>query len=335
MPAALLLLTLLGSAALTGAALKYARRRLQDRVTERSSHTVPTPRGGGIAVVVAFYGALLALALLGLADRGLAIALALGGLPVAAIGWLDDHRPVPAKVRLLVQAVSAGMAISALGGLPDWPMGFGTLHLGMFGTLVAGLVVVWLTNLFNFMDGIDGIASSEAAFIASAYGLLAIGSGFSGAGLPAFALLAAVLGFLAWNWPPARIFMGDVCSAFLGMVFGIFAVHAMVAGITHFWVWLILPSVFLVDATITLITRIRTGQKWSEPHRLHAFQIAARKLKSHRPVTVGVIVLNLGFALPAYLAHTQPRWGWVLGLGVISLMGLLVVRIGAGHPDRS
>ncbi|MDX9975972.1 MAG: glycosyltransferase family 4 protein, partial [FCB group bacterium] len=208
--------------------------------------------------------------------------LGVGGFLVAAVGYIDDHRSLPAKVRLLMHVIAAVLFVAAVGRTgsvvretaADWAV----LILVVMG-------VVWATNLFNFMDGIDGIAASQALFVTGATATL-IASQANTAVAADFAFLlsataGACMGFLVWNWPPARIFMGDVGSGFLGFWIGSLAVTLHVLGVLSIWISLLLSSLFVADATTTLIRRFLRGERWYQAHRSHAYQILARRWNSH------------------------------------------------------
>lgn len=326
-------LLILLSAAMTQAVRGYALRRLLDWPNARSSHRVPTPRGGGLSIVVVFS---LAVAVLYGRERlpfDFLMALA-GALPVAAIGFWDDHGHVPARWRLLVQVVAAAWALYWLGGFESISIGGSRYELGWLGDLLGGFFIVWLLNLFNFMDGIDGIAGSEAITVALSAALLA-GLAPAGAALGSveslLALAAATAGFLAWNWPPAKIFMGDVGSGCVGFLLGVFALHSALAGELSLIVWLILVGVFFVDATVTLLRRMAGGQRWYEAHRSHAYQHAALRLDSHGKVTLAVLAINLFWLLPLVTAAVVwPRWeAALLALAYVPLVGL-ALRLDAG-----
>ncbi|SFI78295.1 Fuc2NAc and GlcNAc transferase [Pseudomonas argentinensis] len=293
---------------------------LMDIPNERSSHSVPTPRGGGMAIVVCFILAVLGLALLGQVDSAIAFALCGAGGLVAVIGFLDDHGHIAARWRLLGHFAAAGWALFWLGGLPAISL-FGTLvDLGWFGHLLAAIYLVWLLNLYNFMDGIDGIASVEAICVCIGGALLYAWLGDThGALLTVLALAAAMLGFLIWNFPPARIFMGDAGSGFLGITLGVLSLQAAAASPELLWAWLILLGVFIVDATYTLLRRLLRGDRVYEAHRSHAYQYASRHYGRHLPVTMAVTAINLLWLLPIAL--------WVGFGGVDGAIGLLIAYL--------
>ncbi len=257
----------------TWLARRYAlRRRLLDQPGERRSHTVATPRGGGIAIVAS---ALLALGWLASthAVNGTVVAMLAAGLVlVAGIGWLDDHRPLSPWLRLAVQAVAAALVALAL--MTDGH-GVAAAGLGFATTLV-------LVNVWNFMDGIDGLAASQALLVALGWAWLAWPDPWAWLLL---ALAAGCLGFLPFNLAPARIFLGDVGSGSLGYLLAV-GLLWLPAGATR-WPWLAwLPlSAFLVDAALTLALRILRGERWWTPHLQHAYQYWVAQGGRHAPVT--------------------------------------------------
>jgi len=258
-----------------------ARREILDRPNERSSHRVATPRGGGIAVTGSVLLAWIVLVLTGSAlSRVLGIVL--GAAFLAVVSWIDDLRGLSPLVRLLVQV---GAVIIGLAVLPE--------QHSLSQLALSGLVWVWWINVFNFMDGIDGLAGSEAAALGA--GLLLFASVGSGAD-PALrelaaALTGAAIGFLAWNWSPARIFLGDVGSVPLGYVLGFLLLDLAVRG---YWrIALILPLYFLADATITLARRLLRGERVWQAHREHFYQRAVRRGLGHAAVVKRVIAADL------------------------------------------
>ncbi|MCM5572386.1 glycosyltransferase family 4 protein [Burkholderiaceae bacterium FT117] len=325
------LVGLLGTWAMRGYAL---RRELLDRPNERSSHTVPTPRGGGIAIVAGFALAATGWTLAsGDARAGeLWLALVPPALLVACVGFVDDHRPLSARLRLLAHFVAAAWAVGMLGGLPAIPLPAGPLYLGAAGTALAIVGTVWCLNLYNFMDGIDGIAASEAVFVALAAAML--GGPGSAAFVPLLALAAASAGFLVFNWPPARIFMGDVGSGFLGLALAGLLLAQQAAGDLPIGAAIVLLGVFLSDATATLLVRLLRGDRIHEAHRSHAYQRAARRFGGHRPVTVAVIAIDLLWLLPlAWLAARFPGWSLPVAAAALGPLSALALALGAGRPD--
>jgi Fuc2NAc and GlcNAc transferase len=328
-------ITLIGSAALTLVVRRFALSRgVLDVPNKRSSHVTATPRGGGISIVAALTVALLALVLLGTLRVDLFAAVAGGGVAVATVGFMDDRFSVRPGVRFAVHVAAAVWAVACLGGLPPVSVGVKVVQLGLAGHAVAVLGIAWTLNLFNFMDGIDGIAGSEAVFIGVAGGLLSCFAGSAG-DVPEVALIfsGACCGFLIWNWPPAKIFMGDVGSGYLGYVIAALALAATRNDPAAVWVWLILGGVFFVDSTLTLIRRVMRGERVHLAHRNHAYQWLARQWGSHLKVTVGATLVNLLWLLPcAVIATLYPQRAlWMVG---IAFAPLVVLALAAGSGRR-
>jgi len=324
----------IATAAGTAAVRRWAlRRSLVDLPNARSSHTQPTPRGGGIAIVTVFVAVTTVWGLWTGGDAWrLWLAVVPPGLAVAAVGLRDDLRPLPARVRLVVHAAAAAWLVWGLGGLP--PVGvLGTpTDWGVAGHTLAIVAVVWVLNLYNFMDGIDGIAGVQAVFVAGASAALA-GPG-SAAFVPLVALAGASAGFLALNWPPARIFMGDAGSGFLGFALAglLLANHA--ATPASIWLPVILLAVFLADATLTLLRRLARGESPHAAHRSHAYQRLARRWGAHRPVTLAVCAVNLGWLLPlAALAIARPAWALPVALLAVAPLLAAAAAAGAGSDE--
>lgn len=331
------ILALAGLIGLLGTWLMRAyalRRDLLDHPNARSSHAAPTPRGGGVAIVAGFCLATTAWTLAsgsGHATR-LWLAIVPPALLVAAVGFADDHRPLSARFRLLVHFVAAAWVVGMLGGLPTIPWPGGDLPMGLAGGALAVVASVWCLNLCNFMDGIDGLAASEAVFVAGAAAWL--GGAGSPAFLPLLALAAAAAGFLVFNWPPARIFMGDAGSGFLGLMLAGLLLAQQAAAALPIGAALILLGAFVADATVTLLVRLRRGERLHEAHRSHAYQRAARRFGGHRPVTLAVLAIDLLWLLPlAWLATRFPDWSMPLSALAIAPLVALALGLGAGRAD--
>ena len=321
---------------LTWVLRRYAlSRSLMDIPNARSSHSVPTPRGGGVAIVLAYLAVLPVVGYQGWLSWPLVIGLMGSGAWVAVVGFLDDHGHIAARWRLLAHFIGAAWLLAWLPELPRFAVMGTSFDLGLIGYLLGALMLVWLLNLYNFMDGIDGIASVEAITVCVGGALL-----YALVGIPMLAaapllLAAAVAGFLVWNFPPARIFMGDAGSGFLGVVLGGLTLQAAWVAPQLLWAWLILLGVFVLDATFTLLRRLMRGDKVYEAHRSHAYQYASREYGAHLPVTLTVLAINVLWLLP---------WACVVALGYIDgLLGLLIaylplailaVRFRAGQLER-
>ena len=323
------------SAVLTGLVRTYGlRHSILDVPNARSSHTLPTPRGGGLAIVLSYLTSIVVLFMVGRLESSLALAFA-GGVLVAGVGFLDDRAPQRASVRLMVHFVSAGWALYALEGAPGIVLGSHVMAAGPVMNLLAAVAFVWVINLFNFMDGIDGLAASEALFIGLA-GVLVSGlaSAASSLGAASILLAAACGGFLLWNWAPARIFMGDIGSGFLGYVVAVLALQAAHQSDGALYAWLVLGGLFFVDATVTLLRRLARGDRPHEAHRTHAYQRLARKWESHGKVTLLYGLVNLLWCLPlAALAYSRPHQAFVLLCIAILPLALAAHLLGAGRRE--
>lgn len=332
------LATLVAAAVMTGVVRRMALNSgLLDVPNQRSSHTVATPRGGGLAIVVAAALALVGLAVTGSLPARIVVALLGGGGLVALIGFVDDRRGVSASVRLALHFAAAVWALVWLGGLPPIRIGGAIYELAWGGYVLGAFGIVWSLNLFNFMDGIDGIAASEAVFITVSGAVLAVLQGAPGPGTTAAIVFgAACLGFLLWNWPPARIFMGDVGSGFIGFFIAVLALIEAQENPVGLLAWLVLGGVFFVDATVTFIRRLARGERFYEAHRSHAYQWLARGWGSHRRVTASVALVNVIWLLPwAWCVFAWPeKSGWIV---LVALAPLVVLALwsGAGRAESA
>ena len=323
------------SLALTALLRQYAlHRSIIDVPNARSSHTVPTPRGGGVAIVLTFALSLVWLAWVELIAVAQSAALLGAGLLIALIGFMDDHGHIAARWRLLGHFFAAIWTLFWMHGLPAITAFGVTFDLGWAGHVLAVFYLVWMLNLYNFMDGIDGLASLQAICACLALTLIYFLSGHQSMIWAPLLLSVSVAGFLYWNFPPARIFMGDAGSGFLGIILGGLSIQAAWAGSEFFFAWLIMLGVFIVDATFTLIRRLARGDKVYEAHRSHAYQFASRQYGRHLPVTLAVAVINVVWLFP--LALSVALFGLDAGLGtVIAYVPLvfLAVKYRAGQRE--
>lgn len=301
--------------ALTGVIRRQAVRiGLIDVPNSRSSHTAPTPRGGGVAIVLSFLVLVFGLHFADLIEQNLMFAAVGAGALVAVLGFLDDRIPIPARRRFLGHAIAAAWALWWMGPFPRVPL-FGLLvDLSLVAPVLCWLYVVWMINLFNFMDGIDGIASVEAitTTLSGAFLWWLAGSGNGWVATVVFA--CCVGGFLVWNWPPAKIFMGDAGSGFLGLMVALLSLWCGQATPALFWSWFILIGCFMVDGTTTLVRRVRRGERFFEAHRAHAYQYASRRAGRHLPVTLVCGAINLLWLLPLAGLVALGRLDGVLGV---------------------
>ncbi len=323
----LLIAVAIASFLLTALIRRYALgRSLMDIPNARSSHTVPTPRGGGVAIVLTFLPALLVLWQQGWATGAEVLALGGAGLLVAIVGFIDDHRHVPARWRLLGHFAAALGLLIGLGGAPSLTVaGISVQSAGILLPLLA-VYLVWLLNLYNFMDGIDGIAGIEALAVCGAMCVVYALGGHAHAMAAPLLLAAAVLGFLVWNFPPAKIFMGDAGSGFLGLTLGGLSLQGAWLDGHYFWAWVIVLGFFIVDATVTLLRRLIAGEKVYQAHRSHAYQHAARRAGRHLPVTLFAAAVTLCWLLPMALCVTWFGLDGALGT-LIAYVPLVVLAL--------
>jgi Fuc2NAc and GlcNAc transferase len=323
------------SALLTGMMRRYAlRSKLLDIPNERSSHQVPVPRGGGIAMVAVFCLGLLAMWWADLLDGRSTLAMLPAAAAVALVGLIDDKRGVTPLLRLAAHVVAVGYFLVAADRPPYLGIGWVDTFpaIALFLTLIS---MVWLLNLFNFMDGIDGIAATEALLVSTGIGLAAWVSGHGESTIFCAALLAsACAGFLCWNWPPARIFMGDAGSGFLGIATGMLALLLISEATVPVWIPVILVAAFVTDSTVTLMRRVLRGERWHEAHRTHAYQWLSRLWKGHLPVILLLVAIQVLWLLPlAMLAQQIPTKAWLLALAAYLPLIALAVLAGAGRAE--
>lgn len=308
----------------TGWARDYAvRNGMLDVPNARSSHLRATPRGGGLAIAFVLLAGTALLGLSGLAPPRLVVAVAGGGLLVAAVGWFDDRRSQQVILRVFTHLAAAAWAVAWLGGLPTLRLGDSVLRLGVIGNLMAVLAITWLVNLYNFMDGIDGLAAGEAVIVAATAGVLLAAAGDTGLATVSFLVAGTAAGFVVWNLPPAKVFMGDVGSGLLGYVFGVITLYSERSGSLSALIWVLLLGVFIVDATGTLIRRVLRGERWFEPHRSHAYQMFTRTTLTHGQMTGLVMGVDSLLAFLAWLCIRYPNA--VLAIAGAALSSLALV----------
>ena len=303
------------------------KRNKFDIPNERSSHQNPTPRGGGVAVVAAFVFGLLALLIRGDIASESFYAIVLPGALVAAIGYLDDlGRVTAARLRLIGHFVAAVIAVYILDGLPPMPVFAETLDIGLVGNIIAVLFLVWMLNLFNFMDGIDSITGVEALTSCLILTIFLINKSETELWQVPALMCAAVIGFLYFNWPPARIFLGDIGSGFIGFTIGTISLVIARSQPLITWAVIILLGVFIVDATVTLIRRLIDKQRISTAHRSHAFQHLANSADRHLKVSLSIATVNIFWLTPIAWLVVDQRILPIIGV-VTAYIPLLVLAI--------
>ncbi len=294
------------------------RLGLVDVPNTRSSHERPTPRGGGIGVVIGVLAGTAALAAVGFSrDVGIVIA---GFVVIAGLGLLDDLRSIPAAYRLILQAVVAGVVVALVGGINRVPLPAPLdLPLGLLASPVAVVWLVTVTNFYNFMDGVNGLAGGQA--VASCIGIVV--AGFTVATTNAAVVLTgAVLGFLVLNFPVARIFLGDVGSTSIGFLLAglpmAVAPSARPAAVFAVGVGL---AIFLLDPSETLVRLVRSGHRLGLAHREHTYQHLGNTADRRPAVAIGLVITGMVLALGGALAFRAPAFAWpVLVLALVTFV---------------
>ncbi len=320
---------------MTHCMLRYAhRRKLLDVPDHRSSHIIPTATGGGIAIVVTFLSYLLSLAVNSELLDSVALALGVCGAAIAMLGFADDHFRLSVSLRIVAQLSVVALMLYLLAPLPSIPVLDWQLVNQKLLFVFYLFALVWLLNLYNFMDGIDGLASVEAISVVLGAALIIGGVNHSVEIRLLLALALSVAGFACLNWAPAKIFMGDVGSGFLGLMLGALAIVTTNSGMISIWSWLILVAVFVSDATVTLIRRLVSGEKIYQAHNSHAYQIIARRWRSHDRTVMTALLINLFWLMPlAYSATANKNMGVLIALLAYGPLIILSIKIGAGRTS--
>lgn len=271
----------------------YIKNAILEEVNERSSHIVPTPHGGGIAIVITWFVGIGYLYFNNQIESDLFFALVMG-IIISVVSYFDDIYDLSPKVRLLAQGVVAFGGLYFIGGFDSLNFFVFNIDNQIITNVFAFLLIVWFINLYNFLDGINGYAGSEAIFLSIAGFLIFGGAHFGVLGV-------ATLGFLYWNWNKAKIFMGDVGSTLLGYNVAIFTIYYVNQDSMNLWIWIVLFSLFWFDATLTLIRRKLNGEKLSQAHKKHGYQRLTQSGWSHYKVTNYSIVVNVCIFILLYI----------------------------------
>lgn len=300
---------------LTWGVKAYAiQKAILDHPNERSSHTLPTPRGGGLAIVLTFYLGTGYLYATNTLDSNLFYAF-ISALPLLIVSLLDDLYTLGSKIRIIAQLLASVLALTSLGGIEMISFYFIELH-GWWLNIPILFGMIWLINLYNFLDGIDGYAGSEAVFLGVAAALI---FGYD----IGWIVAAGALGFLLFNWQKAKIFMGDIGSTFLGFIFAVLMIYSLNNG-ESIYSWLIILGLFWVDATLTLIRRARNGETLSQAHRKHAYQRITQAGWSHQKTVLMGMGINCIGIIPIVLLQTSP---YLILYSIIYILALyLIIR---------
>lgn len=310
--------------AITELVRRYAiKNNVIDTVNERSSHTTPTPRGGGLGFVITFSLMLVYLAFQQQLSWSLTGIIIVTSLAVAIIGFIDDHQHVSAKIRLIVHLVSSIAFVYLVGGVEQLTILGYQVNLGIIGLVITVIGITWMINLYNFMDGIDGIAATEAITVTLFAGIaLYILEPSSNLVTMHFIFAAAMCGFLVLNFPKAKIFMGDIGSGYTGFILAIMMLLDYQQNEQMLWVWLMLFSVFIVDSTVTLIIRVFNKHNVTKAHSTHCYQKLARAYNSHKIVTIALAAINVFLFLPLSYMIIINEWSCIVVFSCV--YGLLI-----------
>lgn len=317
------------SIASTGLIRKYAMSRaMMDVPNERSSHSIPTPKGGGISIVIILLGTVAASFYCKGIDLDLSMSLLIGLIIVATTGLFDDYNNLPISVRAVLYVLASIISIYLIGGFSSLTINTYRFNLGSFGFVLSVLFVVWITNLYNFMDGTDGFAAIQTICVSLFCGSLLYLSGNFSVAIILFCLVASSLGFLYWNWAPAKIFMGDVGSCTIGFLFGLLSLYTGKEGVISMSVWLILLAPFIGDATFTLFRRIMNKEKWCKAHNSHVYQKLYQLGMSHGKLAKVLLGVNIILVWPfAYLAYLYKNIEFTMLILTYFIMGIIWLAV--------
>jgi glycosyltransferase WbpL len=313
------------SSVITNCIRKMAiKNDLYDVPNQRSSHAVPIPKGGGASIVTLLMITIVTLSSLGLIEMDFSMSLIIGISIVAVIALIDDYKNLPILVRALAYIVAAMLAVFCIGGLSHISINDYNVQLNYFGYPLSVLCLVWLTNLYNFMDGTDGFAAIQTVCVGLFCGLLLLLSGQIPLSIILFCLVSSTIGFLYWNWSPAKIFMGDVGSCTIGFLFGLLLIYTVKTGLISMSVWLILLSPFIGDATYTLIKRILNREKWYKAHNSHAYQKIYQLGLSHSKLAISLLVINILVIWPiGYIANEYKSTEFAMLILAYTIIGVI------------
>ena len=301
--------------------------KLVDTPNARSSHTTVTPNGGGIIFFLVYLIALSSLYTLGFVEASFWLTIIIGGSLVAITGFIDDVKNLSATTRLLIQFLAVSWGIFNIGSIQI----SGLAHSILFEALITFLGIIWIINFYNFLDGIDGYAGHQTLFICFAIGLLAYLHSDFGMIYTLAAFFACILGFLIWNHYPAKVFMGDAGSNFIGYVIGILLVFTVSNGLVSIPQWLILLSLFWVDGTVALTRRVIKKQRFWEAHCTHAYQHLAKRYSRHDKVCRLQFIVNYFWLCPLCLLCSQfPKFEVMITFIALAPIFGMVMVLGSG-----
>jgi len=322
---AIFILITLSSSVIIHFIRKYAiKNRLIDIPNNRSSHASPTPKSGGIAIVITMLITIMSLALYELIDINITLSMIVGLSIVATTGLIDDLKNLSINTRVIAYVFSIVISLYLIGGLKYISINNYDIYLNDAGYIIGLLLIFWIINLYNFMDGTDGFAAIQTICICLFVCYLFLVSNNAPFFILFFCLLSSTIAFLFWNWSPAKIFMGDVGSCSIGFLFGVFAIYTENQGVISLAVWLILLSPFIGDATYTLLKRIKNKEQWYKAHNSHAYQKIYQAGIKHNELALGLLVLNGVIVWPcAYFANSNNNLEIAMMLLSYSIIGII------------
>lgn len=310
----------------------FRKKNLVDIPNQRSSHKVSTPKGGGISIVTLTLISLIVLLISNSINLEFGVGLAIGLIVIATTGFVDDIYNLSIFKRVVLYGGAVLCSILILS--PDQEISFGqnSFQIGVMIYVLYAIYSFWILNLFNFMDGTDGYAAIQT-LTTSLFSWILLGSLVSpNESTLLLIVFSATLGFLVWNWSPAKIFMGDVGSCSIGFIFAIYSIFTVTEGSLSLSVWLILLSPFIGDATFTLLKRVVLREKWYHAHNGHAYQKLYQTGINHRKIAIGLLVFNILFIFPmAYHAHFNNELELYLLVANYAIIGLIWSFISCYH----
>lgn len=322
--ASIFILIFLVSIFLTRKIIYFAtQKNILDHPGSRSLHETPTPRGGGISIVVLVLIALISLWIGEYISNREVIAFMTSGILVFVTGLLDDIKTLPTLAKGISYFAAAVLGVFMLNSAVPTESSLGVINILFF-----SIVIAWLINLYNFMDGSDGLAGLQTILVSLSICITAYLSGVSFLFYLMIIIAASTLGFLYYNYPPAKIFMGDAGSCFIGLIFGLNAFYCYVNNFIPIEIWLILLSVFVCDASLTLLMRFFVGKKWYEAHREHAYQKVVLMMNSHKDLLLVLMAIYVLLILPILVltVYFEP-YSWLFVMvcyGILAVIWILI-----------
>ena len=323
LPLIAFLLTFLGVYFLNKSALRF---KIVAIPNERSLHKKVTPRGGGVIIAIVFLAFLLVYYITRQIILAEFLVLFGGALIMTVTGFLDDILELKASIRFMIQLFAVGWGLYWIGGIPSATFFERLFVLYAIANAITVVALVWFINSFNFIDGIDGLATSSAVFFSLTTGGYFLWQGIEPYGSLFIILAACSLAFLCFNWSPAKMFLGDAGSNFFGYLFGTMILITVKNGNLSIWTWLIILAYLITDTTTTTFLRLCLVKGWYQTHRSHAYQNLARVLDNHKFVTYLITGINVFYLLPlAYLSIQYQQHAWLaFAASVIPILGFVL-----------